>query len=130
MFGKKAKAVNTPQGAIETIIGIGAVLDGPFSAKTSTRLDGEIKGNVTIEGNLVMGKESKVTGDISAQSVYVAGEVTGNINAPEGKVEISDTGKVNGDIVCSGIIIDENAVFTGKCEMKQAPAASEDTAAK
>ena len=50
-------------------------------------------------------------------NVYVAGEVTGNISAPQGKVEISDTGKVIGDVACKGIIIDENAVFQGQCDM-------------
>ncbi len=50
-------------------------------------------------------------------NAYIAGEINGNLAAPQGKVEISDTGKVIGDITCKGIIIDENAVFHGKCEM-------------
>ena len=50
-------------------------------------------------------------------NVYIAGEVTGNVSAPQGKIEISDTGKVIGDVTCKGIIIDENAVFSGQCDM-------------
>ena len=46
-----------------------------------------------------------------------AGEIIGNIISPKGKVEISDSGKVFGEITCKGIVIDENAVFHGKCEM-------------
>jgi cytoskeletal protein CcmA (bactofilin family) len=50
-------------------------------------------------------------------NAYIAGEINGALSVPQGKVEISDTGKVIGDISCKGIIIDENAVFHGKCEM-------------
>lgn len=119
MFGNKKDTAedNTLLEQVGTIIGPGAVIEGPLTTKDSTRIDGTIKGNVTISGALIIGQEGKVTGTVSALNVYVAGEVNGNITTPQGKIEISDTGKVYGDISCKGIIIDENAVFQGKCEM-------------
>ncbi len=118
MFGNKKDVTLDP--ALEqvgTIIGPGAVLDGPLTTKDSTRIDGTIKGNVTISGALIVGQEGKINGTISAMNVYIAGEVNGNISAPQGKIEISDTGRVIGDLTCKGIIIDENAVFSGQCDM-------------
>ncbi len=119
MFGNKNGGTedNALLEQVGTIIGPGAVIEGPLTTKDSTRIDGTVKGNVTISGALIIGQDGKVIGTISALNVYVAGEVAGNITAPQGKIEISDTGKVNGDITCKGIIIDENAVFQGKCEM-------------
>ena len=119
MFGNKKDSTedNTLLEQVGTIIGPGAVIDGPLTTKDSTRIDGTIKGNVTVSGALIIGQEGKVIGTISALNVYVAGEVNGNITASQGKIEISDTGRVIGDITCKGIIIDENAVFQGKCEM-------------
>ena len=119
MFGSKKEGTedNTLLEQVGTIIGPGAVIEGPLTTKDSTRIDGTIKGNVTISGALIVGSEARITGTISALNVYVAGEVNGNITAPQGKIEISDTGKVIGDVICKGIIIDENAVFQGKCEM-------------
>lgn len=119
MFGNKKDSAedNALLEQVGTIIGPGAVIEGPLTTKDSTRIDGTIKGNVTISGALIIGQDGKITGTVSALNVYVAGEVTGNITAPQGKIEISDTGKVYGDISCKGIIIDENAVFQGKCEM-------------
>ncbi len=119
MFGNKKDSTedNTLLEQVGTIIGPGAVIDGPLTTKDSTRIDGTIKGNVTVSGALIIGQEGKVVGTISALNVYVAGEVNGNIATSQGKIEISDTGKVIGDITCKGIIIDENAVFQGKCEM-------------
>ena len=102
---------------VGTIIGPGAVIDGPLTTKDSTRIDGTIKGNVNISGALIVGQEGKIFGTASGVNIYVAGEVNGNLSAPQGKVEISDTGKVVGDVICKGIIIDENAIFQGRCEM-------------
>lgn len=125
MFGsKKEVAAEASLEQIGTIIGPGAVIEGPLTTKDSTRIDGTVKGNVTISGALVVGQEAKVYGTISAMNVYVAGEVNGSITAPQGKVEISDTGSVIGDITCKGIIIDENAVFQGKCDMTGADKSS------
>ena len=121
MFGsKRDNSVDPALEQVGTIIGPGAVLDGPLTTKDSTRIDGTIKGNVTVSGVLVVGQEGKITGTVSCLNVYVAGEITGNITAPQGKVEISDTGKVIGDISCKSIVIDENAVFQGKCDMSDA----------
>lgn len=118
MFGKKIdNAVDAALEQVGTIIGPGAMIEGPLTTKDSTRIDGTVKGNVTISGALIVGQEGKVIGTISCMNAYVAGNVEGNIAAPQGKVEISDTGKVIGDITCKGIIIDENAVFQGRCDM-------------
>lgn len=118
MFGKKEPSTDPALEQVGTIIGPGAIIDGPISTKDSTRIDGVIKGNVTVSGALIVGEQGKITGTVSALNVYIAGEVTGNISAPQGKIEISDTGKVIGDITCKGIVIDENAVFQGRCDMQ------------
>ena len=118
MFGIKND--NNADPALEqvgTIIGPGAILDGPLTTKDSTRIDGTVKGNVTISGALIVGQEGKIYGTVSAVNAYVAGEINGNVSVPQGKIEISDTGKVIGDVTCKGIIIDENAVFQGQCDM-------------
>ena len=122
MFGNTKKdSTNATENEIleqvGTIIGPGAVIDGPLTTKDSTRIDGTIKGNVNISGALIVGQEGKIFGTASGVNIYVAGEVNGNLSAPQGKVEISDTGRVVGDVICKGIIIDENAVFQGRCEM-------------
>ncbi|RKM60084.1 polymer-forming cytoskeletal protein [Butyrivibrio sp. XB500-5] len=121
MFGNAKKETDIPESTlleqVGTIIGPGAVIDGPLTTKDSTRIDGTVKGNVTISGALIVGQTGKIIGTASGVNIYVAGEINGNVSAPQGKVEISDTGKVIGDITCKGIIIDENAIFQGRCDM-------------
>ena len=108
MFGSKKEAATIEEAMeqVGTIIGPGAVIEGPLTTKDSTRIDGTVKGNVTISGALIVGQGAKIAGTVTGMNVYIAGEVAGNVAAPQGKVEISDTGKVIGDITCKGIIID------------------------
>ncbi|MBE5833686.1 MAG: polymer-forming cytoskeletal protein [Butyrivibrio sp.] len=119
MFNQK-KEVATVETTVEqvvTIIGPGATIDGPLTTKDSTRIDGTVNGNTTISGSLIVGQGGKINGTVTAQNVFIAGEINGNISTVNGKVEISDTGKITGDITCKTIVIDENAVFQGKCTM-------------
>lgn len=112
MFGKKAAL------AMTTIIGKGTCVNGGFSAESSVRIDGTVEGDVTLAGDLIIGATGKVNGDIEAMSAIIGGEVIGNVVA-EKKVELTATAKVLGDIYTNGIVIDENAVFQGKCDMNQ-----------
>lgn len=103
---------------ISTIIGKGVVIEGDFSAAGSVRLDGVVEGNVKVQGQLLVGATGKIQGNIDAQAVVIGGEVNGNVKAPE-KAELTSTARVIGDIRTDLIVIDEKAVFQGKCDMNQ-----------
>lgn len=101
---------------ITTIIGRGAVCDGDFTACDSARIDGQINGSVKVDGNLVLGASSRVEGSVTAKAVTIGGEVYGDVVAPD-KTELTGTAKVIGDITTAVIVIDEKAIFQGKCNM-------------
>lgn len=103
---------------ITTIIGKGAVIDGDFSATGSVRLDGVVEGNVKISGKLVVGSKGVVRGSIEAVAAVIGGEVAGNVMTQE-RAELTSTAKVIGDIRTRVIVIDEKAIFQGKCDMNQ-----------
>ncbi len=103
---------------IATVSGKDATLGGDFNAPGSARIDGEVKGNVTVEDTLVLGTTALINGNVSAQTVIVGGEVTGNIEGPV-RVELTSTAKVIGDISTQSIMIDEHAIFQGGCNMNQ-----------
>lgn len=102
---------------VVTLIGSGTVCEGNLRAEGSTRIDGEIRGDVEVKGSLIVGSTGKIEGNAKADNVFLAGEIHGDIDSTEGKTEISDTGKVIGDIKTKSIVIDENALFDGKCSM-------------
>lgn len=113
MLGKKDLNVK-----INTIIGKGAECQGDFSANDSVRMDGTINGNVTVAGAVIIGATGLVNGNITAKSVVVGGQVLGGIEAPE-RVELIGTAQVFGDITTGVLVVDEKAVFQGKCNMNK-----------
>ncbi len=112
---KKAEKENVK---ISSIIGEGSIIEGDYSAKGAIRMDGCITGNVKVTGILIMGASGKIIGDVTAASAVIGGELIGNLEA-ENKVELTGSAKVIGDIKTKGIVIDENAIFQGRCDMNQ-----------
>lgn len=112
MTGKKDNA------AITTILGQGCVVNGDFTVSQSARIDGEIQGDVSVAGTLIMGSGARIDGNIEAEEAIIGGDVVGNIEA-KNKVELTVTAKVIGDITTNVIVIDENAIFQGRCNMNQ-----------
>jgi len=103
---------------ITTLLGKGSEVKGDFTAQDSARIDGKVDGNVTVNGYLILGAGASVAGDVTAHSALIGGEVLGNVTVQE-KTELTETAKVLGNISTKVIVIDENAVFQGMCNMNQ-----------
>ena len=112
---KKKDELSTDM-SVGCLIGESSVVEGNFVTKESARIDGEVKGNVTAEGKLIVGAKGKIHGNVSTEAVMVSGVVDGNI-VSKTRVEITASGVVNGDITTKLLVIDENAVFNGTCKM-------------
>lgn len=123
MTGKKDDTV------ITTILGKGCVVNGDFTVNQSARIDGEILGDVYVAGTLIMGAGARIDGNIEVGEAIIGGDVVGNIVA-QNKVELTVTAKVIGDITTNVIVIDENAIFQGMCNMNQDAPRRKNPAAK
>lgn len=110
---------NNKEIKITTIIGKDAVCNGDFNSDGSVRIDGCVNGNVTVAGTLIIGATGSVAnGDIEAKAAIIGGEVVGNVTVKE-KTELTSTARIIGNINTLLIVIDENAVFQGSCNMNQ-----------
>ena len=110
------KTPSADPGEMVTVIGAEAAIQGVVSAKGSLRVDGRVDGSVVDGRTLVVGAGGRVEGDVSAEAVVVGGEVRGNINASV-QLEILSTGRVHGDIRTPRLMVEEGAIFNGRCEM-------------
>jgi cytoskeletal protein CcmA (bactofilin family) len=101
---------------INTVIGLGTVVDGNLTTKETTRIDGTVNGDIKSDGNIIVGDNGSVQGSITAHSVFVSGKVNGNVTVKD-KIDITATGSIYGDIFTKLLSIDEKAVFMGQCKM-------------
>ncbi len=77
---------------------------------------------------LTIGKTAKARAEILAKSVIVLGEVVGNITTSE-KLEIRDSGTVEGDIVSPRLAVADGATFRGRVDMNRGQAGAKLAAA-
>lgn len=101
---------------VDTYIGKGARVQGTVSVSGTVRVDGFVDGVVEAEKDVIVGEGGLVTASITATNVTIAGELRGNVKA-SGRLEIARTGKVLGDVAMASFVVEEGAVFLGKCEM-------------
>lgn len=114
MFGSGKKPINAEK--IDTLVGKGTNLEGTINAEGTIRLDGKVHGGLNITGNLIVGEEGAVKGNIKADNAFVAGIIEGNVIATS-QLHITHTARLVGDITVKNVIIDEGAVFIGNCKI-------------
>jgi cytoskeletal protein CcmA (bactofilin family) len=104
----------------ETVLGANSTLKGDFKSQANVRLDGTLEGTLEIEGNVLVGETARITADIHARNISIAGAVRGNISG--NKIQLLRTGRVWGDINASAITTEEGAFIDGKITMIGHPA--------
>lgn len=109
---------------VNTIIGEDCCFEGLFNSSGSIRIDGTVKGEIKVSGNLYVGENGKVLGNIKGLNIFIAGEVQGNVFSDD-QLRISTTGRLYGDVNIKTFILDENATFEGNCKMHKQVATEE-----
>ena len=112
LFSKKAlpAEIDTPG----TVIGQGVSVEAArLTGNDSVRIDGDFKGNIEINGSLVLGETGSITGEVRANYFLVAGEVSGNIYC-ETQLHFASTARVVGDVSTPNLVLDEGSQVTGR----------------
>ena len=102
---------------ITTIIGKGAECNGDFSAEGSVRIDGTVNGDVTVTGMLIVGASGAFSWVLTRERI--ASKAAAALLSITDSTELTSTAKVLGNINTLLIVIDENAIFQGNCNMNQ-----------
>lgn len=101
---------------VKAFLGKGAEFIGKLIFNGAVRIDGEFQGEVYGQGSLVVGEGAVVKAKIAVDSVYISGDVQGNIDV-KGKINIHATGKFYGDVRTPVFIMEEGALFEGRSHM-------------
>ncbi len=92
-------------------------IKGTIKFETELIFDGKLEGEIFSEdGNLTLGKNADVHGELKMKSIVVYGSVNGNISTLE-RAELKSTSQLTGDLKAMRIIIEEGAIFVGKSEV-------------
>lgn len=113
---KDRNSADVRGGELNTIIGKGTQIQGNLKVQNSLRIDGTIIGDVHSTDTIILGKDGEVQGQVKGKHVLLAGKVQGNVFASD-RVYLETKAIIQGDIKAARLVVDEGALFDGKCNM-------------
>ena len=103
------------------VIGPTLVFKGELSADEDLFIEGRIEGTIAHHKmNLTVGKQGRVKADIDATSVFIEGQLVGDIRS-DGRVSLAKGAEVKGNIFCARLVMEDGARFEGKIDMGEPP---------
>lgn len=112
-----------------SVIAAGIKVTGEISGTENILVEGRVDGRISLAGNdVTIGRTGQVKADVTAKTIRVAGEVSGDLIARE-RVVISGTGNVHGNVAAPRVVLEDGAIFKGSIDMDPGDAAVKEQSA-
>jgi cytoskeletal protein CcmA (bactofilin family) len=111
--------INTPatqSGNQRNLLSNDVEIKGSIKFQNDLTIDGKVEGEIASPGNLTVGENAEIRGEIKTKSVTVHGKVHGNITVDE-RCELKGRSVLQGDLKAARLVIEEGATFVGKSEV-------------
>ena len=79
-------------------------------------VDGTIEGSINSDGEVSIGEQGSVEGEIKAQRVMISGHFSGDIEAE--RLEIVSSGEVVGTVTVDQLVVESGARFNGTSKIR------------
>jgi cytoskeletal protein CcmA (bactofilin family) len=99
----------------ESVLAAGLTFEGKIEGSGHVRISGRFKGDVHVDGTLTIDAGAHLGGSVRAGAVVVAGEIEGNIESAQ-RVELQQSGVVNGDVTAGSLSVASGARMRGRAE--------------
>lgn len=92
------------------------VIIGDIVSQGTIRIDGQLEGSLESTNKIIVGDSGQIKGNISALEAEVSGQIDGKVQC-SGTLFLKKTAFITGDIFAAKLIIENGALFNGKCHM-------------
>jgi len=99
-----------------TVIGESVTVRGNLSGDEDLHVYGRVEGSVELDRTLVVAESGIVKAEVAVKNAVISGIVVGNITASD-SVEITEQGRMVGDINAPRVIVVDGASFRGNIDM-------------
>jgi len=99
-----------------TIIGESILISGSLNGDEDLTVNGRVEGTLALTKTLLVEPTGIVKAEVQVKNCVIAGVVVGNVTATE-SVEITNQGRMVGDITAPRVIIVDGASFRGRIDM-------------
>ena len=124
----KSQPVAPPPSATDSArIGPKVVVKGDIYGEEDLIIEGQVEGTITLEKHgVVIAPSGRLTADVFADNIRVAGTVNGNLTAAN-KVVLLESAHLEGNVNSRTVTIETGAHFRGNVDMEGARKPSETT---
>jgi cytoskeletal protein CcmA (bactofilin family) len=99
----------------ESHIAADLTIEGKIVGSGHIRIAGRFKGDVQVDGNVSLEAGARLEGHVKANVVSVGGELVGNIENAK-RVELLETGVINGDVKAGSLTVAAGSRMRGQVE--------------
>ncbi len=99
----------------ESHIASDLTIEGKIVGSGHIRIAGRFKGDVQVDGNVSLEAGARLEGHVKASVVSVGGELIGNIENAK-RVELLETGVINGDVKAGSLTVAAGSRMRGQVE--------------
>jgi cytoskeletal protein CcmA (bactofilin family) len=99
----------------ESHIAADLTIEGKIIGSGHIRIAGRFKGDVQVDGNVSLEAGARLEGHVKANVVSVGGELIGNIENAK-RVELLETGVINGDVKAGSLTVAAGSRMRGQVE--------------
>jgi len=103
-----------------TVIGPSILINGKLTGDEDLTVRGRVEGELSLTKTLIVEPSGVVKANVTVKNAVVSGVVVGNIQATE-SVELTQEGRMVGDIRAPRVIIVDGASFRGRVDMGELP---------
>jgi len=103
-----------------TVIGPSILINGKLTGDEDLTVRGRVEGELSLTKTLIVEPSGVVKANVTVKNAVVSGVVVGNIQASE-SVELTQEGRMVGDIRAPRVIIVDGASFRGRVDMGELP---------
>ncbi len=97
-------------------------IQGHINSPGDIRVDGQVKGNMTVGGKLVVGPTGTIDGNVKASEATISGRVIGKLEI-KGLTTFSQSANVQAEMHTGKLSVETGAQFSGTCTMNNGKSA-------
>lgn len=112
----KGEGERSMEEQMATVLSADTHFKGSLSFEKSLKIEGGFEGEISTPGTLYVGRDAKIKAEIKVGSIFIDGNVTGNVTASD-KVELRGSARLTGDIKANKLVVEDGAALAGHCEV-------------
>ncbi|WP_432672409.1 bactofilin family protein [Flavobacterium sp. SM2513] len=96
----------------------GTEITGDIISQADFRLDGQLKGNFTTTGKIVIGPTGSIKGNVICKNADIEGKFDGILKVEE-ILNVKSKASISGEVTCGKLSVQPGADFSASCVMQQ-----------